>query len=107
LDRLFAIISHGFAINEKQAQMACIIISNIAQVGARAFAKFRPYEKILALVSFNDESLSPITSMLLFSLSGRGGEGEAVENAAVENLRMNIRNEMESESSMENESDDE
>ena len=58
--------------------MACIIISNIAQLGPPAFSKFKRYEKILALVSFNDESLSPITAMLLFSLSGRGGEGEGV-----------------------------
>lgn len=44
------------------------------------------------MVSFNDESLSPITSGLLFVMSGRGDQGEGKENAAVVNMRMNIRN---------------
>ncbi len=45
------------------------------------------------MVSFNDENLSPITSALLFSLSGRGDNaGESKESAAVANMRMNIRN---------------
>jgi len=70
-------------------------LNNLAQLGESALIKFKPYEKVLALVSFNDESLSPITSGLLFALSGRGMEGEGVENAAVANLRMNIRQEME------------
>ena len=51
------------------------------------------------MVSFNDESLSPITSGLLFVMSGRGGEGQGKENAAVANIRMNIRNEMDEEES--------
>jgi hypothetical protein len=55
---------------------------------------------VLALVSFNDESLAPITSSLLFSLSGRGDDtGEKRENAAIANMRMTIRNEMEEEES--------
>lgn len=71
LDRLFAIITHGYGAAEKQAQLACFIINNIAQLGEVAFLAFQKYERVLTLVSFNDESLSPITSGLLFAMSGR------------------------------------
>lgn len=72
LDRVFAIITHGFGVAEKPAQLACFIINNIAQLGEPALKTFKKYERILTLVSFNDESLSPVTTGLLFSLSGRG-----------------------------------
>lgn len=113
LDRIFAIITHGFGKDEKQAQLACFIINNIAQLGEPALKTFKKYERILTLVSFNDESLSPVTTGLLFSLSGRGDHtAEGRENAAVTNMRMNLRNEMEEEHSNsemddENESSDE
>ena len=97
VDRLFATITHGFGNSEKQAQLACFIINNIAQLGEPALSFFKKYERVLTLVSFNDETLSPITSALLFSLSGRSGDetGEKKESAAVAHMRMNIRNEME------------
>lgn len=97
MDRLFATITHGFGASEKQAQLACFIINNIAQLGEPALTFFKKYERVLTLVSFNDETLSPITSALLFSLSGRSGDdtGEQKESAAVANMRMNLRNEME------------
>lgn len=101
VDRIFATITHGFGTSEKQAQLACFIINNIAQLGEPALKLFKKYERTLALVSFNDEALSPITSGLLFSLSGREQDGEKKESAAVANMRMNLRNDMEDESSSE------
>jgi hypothetical protein len=58
------------------------------------------------LVTFNDENLSPITSAILFTLSGRGADQQdGRENAAITNIRMNLRNEIESNMS-EDESDE-
>jgi len=31
MDRLFAMLSHGFGVSEKQAQFACFILNNIFQ----------------------------------------------------------------------------
>ena len=72
LDRLFAIITHGFGVAEKQAQLACFIINNIAQLGEPALLAFKKYLSVRTLVSFKDESLAPIPTGLLFALSGRG-----------------------------------
>lgn len=110
MDRLFAILSYGYGNCEKQAQLACFILNNIAQLGTpEALQVFQKYERTLLLVSVNDENLSPITSSLLFTLSGRSDmEEERKENVAITNMRMNIRNEMEEESnSSQNNSSDE
>jgi hypothetical protein len=32
MDRLFAMLSHGFGVSEKQAQFACFILNNIFQL---------------------------------------------------------------------------
>jgi hypothetical protein len=32
MDRLFAMLSHGFGASEKQAQLACFILNNIFQL---------------------------------------------------------------------------
>jgi hypothetical protein len=73
MERLFAILSHGYGVTEKQAQLACYILKNLSQLHMGQ-AVFRKYEKNLLLVSCNDESLSPITSSILFQLSGRKNE---------------------------------
>ena len=78
--------------------MACFIINNLAQLGEPALNIFKKYERVLTLVSFNDEGLSPITSNILFALSGRGDDNSNNrENMAITNMRINIRNEMEEE----------
>lgn len=69
-------MTHGYGPAEKQAQLACFIVNNIAQLGEVALQAFKKYERVLTLVSFNDESLSPITSGLLFAMSGRVEMGE-------------------------------
>jgi hypothetical protein len=72
MDRLFAMLSHGFGVSEKQAQFGCFILNNIFQLNTpKAMDIFQKYERILTLVTFNDENLSPITSSILFALSGR------------------------------------
>jgi hypothetical protein len=51
-----------------------------------------PFEHKLALISFNDESLSPITSSILFHLSGRvsiSGKDEDKEKL-LDKMRKNI-----------------
>lgn len=53
----------------------------------------RPFEQHLALVSFNDESLSPITSSILFYLSGRVQSGTAKDidrEKLLDKMRKNI-----------------
>lgn len=72
MDRLFGLLTHGYGSNEKQAQLSCYILNNISQLHTEdSEMVFKRYERILMLVSFNDESLSPITSSILFHLSGR------------------------------------
>jgi hypothetical protein len=72
MDRLFAMLSHGFGTSEKQAQLACFILNNIFQLNSnKSLEVFLRYERVLTLVTFNDENLSPITSSILFALSGR------------------------------------
>ena len=94
MDRLFALLTHGFGVSEKQAQLACFIINNIAQLGETALLTFKKYERVLTLVSFNNENLSSITSGILFSLSGRDDlEGSNIENIAITNMRMKLRTE--------------
>lgn len=100
MDRLFAMLSHGFGASEKQAQFACFILNNIFQLGTpKAIQIFAKYERVLTLVTFNDENLSPITSAILFALSGRKTdlpEQDQRENVAITNMRMNLRNEIDS-----------
>lgn len=107
MDRLFAMLSHGIGVSEKQAQFACFILNNIFQLGTqKAHEFFQKYERVLTLVTFNDENLSPITSAILFTLSGRrADQQDGRENAAITNMRMNLRNEIESNIS-EDESDE-
>ena len=91
-------LAHGFGAGEKQAQLACFTLNNIFQLGgAEVMRVFGRYERVLSLVSFNDENLSPVTSGMLFALSGRRGDAEEEagrENVAVTNMRMHLRNEI-------------
>ena len=91
-------LCHGFGSSEKQAQLSCFILNNIFQLNTnKSLEVFRKYERVLTLVTFNDENLSPITSSILFALSGRRADmmmEEEKENMAVTNMRMNIRNEL-------------
>jgi hypothetical protein len=74
---LFALMTNSPGVFKKQAQISCLIINNISQLHKNEglkdefILKMRNFEKHLALISFNDDSLSPITSSILFYLSGR------------------------------------
>ncbi len=99
IERLFALMSNSTGIFEKQAQLSCLIVNNISQLYQSQgelrdlFLKhLGPFEQRLALISFNDESLSPITSSILFYLSGRvsiSGKDEDKEKL-LDKMRKNI-----------------
>ena len=68
------------------------------------------FEQKIALISFNDESLSPITSSILFYLSGRvsiSGKDEDKEKL-LDKMRKNIERDMvSSDESIDEDDDDE
>ena len=107
MDRLFACLVHNGGAAEKQAQYSCFILSNLVQVGEQALEVFRNYERVLLMVTCNDEQLSSVTAPILFALSGRGEQGR---NANIAPMRLHMREEMEEddmESSEEEEEEEE
>lgn len=66
--RIFAILSHSTGNSEKQSQLAGYILNNLAK-DDRNLYRLRKFEKNIALISFNDDSLSSITTSLLYRLN--------------------------------------
>lgn len=68
MDRIFAILSHSTGNCEKQSQLAGYILNNLAK-SPENLQTLKKFEKKIAIISFNDLSLSSITTSLLYRLS--------------------------------------
>ena len=81
MSRLFAMVSYSSGRYEKQAQLVGFILSSISHTPEN-LASLKRFEKQLMLISFNDESLSPITAGILYSLNNPPNEQEDPNSAS-------------------------
>jgi Trk K+ transport system NAD-binding subunit len=68
MNRIFALLSYNSESCEKQLQLAGYVLSNLAK-DEKNLEKLRVFEKKLAIISFNDDSVSSITTTLLCRLT--------------------------------------
>ena len=68
MNRIFALLSYSMGNSEKQLQLAGYVLNNLAK-DEQNLEKLKIFERKLAIISFNDDSLSSITTSLLCRLT--------------------------------------